>query len=88
MDGYIKIVVTPTDDGEQIIVDVNIREVDLVDKMRLLRAFCQALHLNEAHLLMFIATKKMLDDASESTTIDMSGLRGFMQDCEDDDDDD
>ena len=77
MKGYIKISVDDIEQEdcvrEKVTVDAKISAND-VDKIRLVRIFCDALSMNDAHLLTAIVMKDELRGEHDSYTIDRNAL--------------
>lgn len=91
MNGYIKLDAMKEEDGERITADVNIHDVGIVDKVRLLHAFCTAIEIDDATILTMMMVRDDIDKSAETTKIDRSLLNAFAafanggeDDCEDD----
>ena len=81
MQGFIKLEAVPTEDGSHISGEIAMTGVGLVDKVKLLYAFCTSLEIDDAAIMTMIAVREMLDKSTEQVKIDMGAIRKFTE-CE------
>ena len=71
MKGSMKIEVNTEDNGERIEISTRLSGVDLVGKVRLLSAICDALEVNDAMIMTMMCVREELHGSSESVKVEL-----------------